>query len=149
MHDPTKVLLGSNYSSDKVISDYNVDPATFVAGLAVRQSSVEGVVALAKATGMLVGVSLGKSLSNHKKTSVLRAGLQVPIILTDDEDDYAYVIVGAKVSVDDVTGKANIDDTVDVTTTITDATYASGPLTGIAEDGTEVMVALIDMPGGL
>ena len=68
---------------------------------------------------------------------------------TDDEDDYAYVVKGASVYVDDVTGKANIVDTGDVTTTVTNAIYVSGPLDGINEAGQTVKVALIDMPGGL
>ena len=148
-HDASKVLLGTTQSSDRVSSDYNSDPATFVAGLAVRQSSTAEGLVLAKASGQLVGVSLGKSLSNHKKTTVCRAGLRVPILLTDDEADYAYVVPGALVWVDDVTGKANVEDDGDVTTTVTQAVYASAALDGIAEDGSSVKVALIDMPGGL
>ncbi len=78
MHDATKVLLGSSLSSAKDISTFNSDPATFLAGLAVRVASTGGL-SLAKAAGMWAGVSLGKSLSDHKKTSVLRTGESVPM----------------------------------------------------------------------
>lgn len=147
-HDPTKVLLGTTQSSAKDISNYDSDPATYVAGLAVRLAST-GLLALTKASGMLVGISLGRSLSDTKKTAVAKKGELIPIQLTDDEADYAYVVIGQKVYVDDVSGKANIVDDGNVTTTITDATYVSLPIDGIAEDGTTVKVAMIDMPGGL
>lgn len=148
MHNASQVLLGATPSSVKSISRFDSDPATFVAGTAVRAASGGGLTTT-KASGFLCGISLGKSLSDTKKTAVARTGLAVPILLTDDSNSYAYVVKGAKVYVDDVTGKANIVDTGDVTTTITDAVYASGVLDGIAEDGSIVKVALVDMPGGL
>lgn len=147
-HDPNKVVMGSVGSSAKDVSNFDSDPATFVAGLAVRLAST-GALVLAKASGMLQGISLGRSLANTKHTAVARTGSMVPIQLTDDEADYAYVVIGDKVYVDDVSGKANIVDDGDVTTTITDAVYVSLPLDGIAEDGTTVKVAYVDMPGGL
>ena len=148
MHDPTKQLLGATNSSAKEVSQHAVDPASFVAGTAVRQKS-DGLLSVTKADGMLIGISLGKSLSDTKKTAVARTGSEIPILLTDDSDDYSYVVLGAKVYVDDVTGLANIPDDGEVTTTITDAVYVSGPLDGIAEDGSTVKVALVDIPGGL
>jgi hypothetical protein len=78
MHDASKVLLGQNLSSAKEISCFNSDPATFLAGLAVSLGSDSGL-SLLKSAGMRVGVSLGKSLSDSKKTSVLRSGESVPI----------------------------------------------------------------------
>ncbi len=148
MHNASQVLLGSTKSSIKAVSKFDSNPASFVAGTAVRVSST-GALSVTKAAGILAGISLGKSLSDTTKTAVCRTGLAVPILLTDDEDDYAYVVIGAKVYVDDVTGLANIVDTGDVTTTITDAVYASGVLDGINEAGELVKVALVDMPGGL
>lgn len=154
MHDPTKVLLGTTQSSAKDIAVYNNDPASFPAGLAVRLAST-GLLALAKASGMFVGISLGKSLSDTKKTAVVRTGDLVPIQLTNAESDpeepadYDYVVIGEKVWVDDVTGMANIEDDGDVTTTITDAVYVSGVLDGTNEAGEVVKVALVSMPGGL
>jgi hypothetical protein len=57
-----------------------------------------------------------------------------------------YVTIGSKVYISDSSGKA--DDSNEVTT-ISDATYVSGVLSGIQEDGTEAACALVDMPGGL
>lgn len=57
-----------------------------------------------------------------------------------------YVAIGSKAYFSDTTGKA---DDPNSEATISDATYVSGVLTGIQEDGTEVACALVDMPGGL
>lgn len=66
--------------------------------------------------------------------------------LEDGGDAPDYVVKGAKVYFSDTTGKAD-DGNSDAT--ISDAVYVSGVLTGIAEDGSEVYAALVDMPGGL
>lgn len=78
MHDATKVLLGSTQSSAKEISVHAVDPASFPAGLAVSMAST-GLPSLLKSAGMRMGVSMGRSLSDHKKTAVLRIGERVPM----------------------------------------------------------------------
>lgn len=82
MHDATKVLMGSTVMSKGPVTCFNSDPATFLAGLAVRQSSTVGELILAKASGSWAGVSLGKSLSDTTKTDVLRTGLGVPMLAT-------------------------------------------------------------------
>lgn len=87
MHDATKVLLGSTQSSDKDVSAYPSDPASFPAGLAVRLGSTGGL-SLSSGDGSLVGVSLGKSLSDHKKTAVVRSGNRVPLQLPG----WAYLV---------------------------------------------------------
>lgn len=266
-HDATKVKLGSTGSSAKDISSFDSDPASYPAGLAVSMNS-SGALSVLKSAGRRVGVSLGKSLSDHKKTAVVRTGESVPVRLdaeeasgvvtitsyanlvsgTDDvvtvgataftaqagaatlgqatfqaatsndatatslaaqinahatagalvfasaagavvtiyakaggvagndivlsytdndtnvgatisgvtdgklsggSADYSeidYVAIGAKVYFNDTTGKADssLNDT-----TVSDAVYVSGVLTGIDEDGNSVPCALIDMPGGL
>ncbi len=81
MQDATKVLLGTTRSSSKQGSEvFASDPATYLAGLAVRRANT-GLLSLAKAAGGWAGVSLGKSLSDHKKTTVLKAGEQVPMLV--------------------------------------------------------------------
>jgi hypothetical protein len=91
-HDPTKFLLGVTGSSDKPgTTVYQSDPATFLAGLAVRIGS-DGLLTLTKGTNQWAGISLGASLSDTKKTSVLRAGSAVPIRLAN-ERAYATVTV--------------------------------------------------------
>lgn len=80
-HDATKMLLGATQSSDKPgTTVYASDPATFIAGLGVRLGS-GGLLTVAKGSNKWVGISLGRSLSDHKKTSVLRAGSRVPVLL--------------------------------------------------------------------
>lgn len=147
-HDPTKIKLGGVDYSGAEITNHDGDPETFEAGLAVRQKS-DGKLTLAKADGLHLGISLGVSLSDAKRTSVARTGYRVPIQLTDDSNSYAYVVKGAKVYIDDATGKANIVDDGNVTTTISDGMYVSGVMDGVKPDGTLVKVALVDMPGGL
>lgn len=87
MHDATKVLMGSTQSSDKDVSTFPSDPASFPAGRAVRETSA-GALSLSSGAGALVGVSLGKSLSDHKKTAVVRTGNRVPLELPG----YAYLV---------------------------------------------------------
>jgi len=78
MHDASKVLLGVVKSSDRHSTQYAADPATYIAGLACRLKS-DGALSLLKADGGWVGVSLGKSLSDTKQTSVCREGQGVPL----------------------------------------------------------------------
>jgi len=263
-HDATKQLMGATNSSSKQGTEvFASDPATYLAGLAVRRAST-GLLSLTKSAGGWCGISLGKSLSDHKKTTVLMAGEQVPVLLemapargvvtitsyanlvvtsgdtlkvgattfiaqsssvshggatfraatgnnetaasladqinyhatagalfvataagavvtitaknnatvgstvdlvytdthsadiglTVDDitltgggvDDADFVVIGSNVYFSDTTGKA---DDPNSASTISNAVYVSGVLTGIAEDGSEVACALVDMPGGL
>ncbi len=263
-HDASKVLLGSTTTSSKDgIEFYASSPITFPAGTAVRRTNAN-VLSVAKAAGGYLGVSLGRSLSDTLKTSIVKAGLGIPILLeaqpargivtitsyadlvdtandtlqvgattftfktsasTSTEvlcaasgssnsvvaaalvvkinahttagalfvasnvngvvtitaknnatvgstvalvyvdsspttvglttDDVTltgggagadYVTIGQPVYISDTTGKA---DDPNSASTITNAFYSSEVLTGIAEDGSEVSVALIDMIGGL
>lgn len=261
-HDASKVLLGTTQSSDRPSSEtFSSDPATFLAGLAVRRNS-SGLLSVTKADGLFCGISLGRSLSDTKKTTVLKSGLRVPVLvsrqpargivtitsyanlvsgtddsitvgatvftaqagaatpgqttfqaatgnnetatslaaqinahatagalvkataagavvtltaisnaagadtialaytdndtnigatvsgatLTDSDDSADFVTIGAKAYFSDETGMA---DDPNSNATISDATYVSGLMTGIGEDGVEVSVALVDMPGGL
>lgn len=260
-HDTTKVAMGSTYSNDKAISEYSGSPATFPAGVAVRQKS-DNTLSVTLADGQLLGVSLGKSLSDTDKVAVCRFGKKVPVLLeakpaygeveitsyanlvsgTDDSvtvgatefvaqvgaatlgqatfqaatsnnatatslaaqinahatagalveavangavveirakanttagnsialaytdndtnvgatvsaatlegggDAPDYVVIGAKVYFSDTTGKA---DHANSDSTVSDAVYVSGVLTGTDEGGNEVYAALVDMVGGL
>lgn len=137
-HDASKVLLGQTPSSAKEVDNLAGNPATFLAGLCVHLKS-DGTLSLASADGSKLGISLGKDLSDTQRVAICRKGLSVPILLTD-----AFTpTVGAQVQISTTTGKAVSSGTA------VNASYASGVLTGIAEDGSEVNVALIDMPGGL
>lgn len=265
MHDATKVLMGVPLSNEREVENFNSDPASFLAGRAVSRNSA-GVLSLLASAGMRVGISLGRSQSDSKKTAVCRDGLRVPVRLalkrargtitissyanlvsgTDDAitingtaftaqagaatpgdatfqaatsnnataaslaaqinahatigalvrasasaavvtiaaiapgaaanaitlaytdndtnvgasvsgatlsggsdtaGDVDFVTLGAKVYFDDITGDAT--DGALPGSTISDAVYASGELTGINEDSSEVPAALVDMQGGL
>lgn len=138
MHDPTKVLLGNVQSSVKEVSNRN---GSIAAGLAVRLAST-GALSLAKTDGSLLGISLGKDLSNIGRTAICVKGLKVPIHLTD-----AFTpVIGAQVNISDTTGKAG---TAGAGFTAVNAKYVSGVLSGLGEDGVAVNVALIDFEGGL
>lgn len=63
--------------------------------------------------------------------------------LSGGADAYAWLVPGAIVKTDDVTGEGSSDGDP------TSATYLTGPLTGIYPDGSTVWVACIDMGGGL
>lgn len=138
-HDASKVLMGSSRSSVKEIDNRK---GTIAAGLAVRLKS-DDTISVALADGNLLGISAGKSLSDTARTAIFRKGLAVPVKLAS-----AFTpTIGAQVAISDTTGEAKAytgsgDSYVN-------ATYASGVLTGVFEDGTEANVALIDFPGGL
>lgn len=79
LHDPNKVLLGTNLSSSRVLSSHAADPASFPAGLAVRRSSSDGLQLDDDDTASLIGISAGRDLSDTERTSVFRKGLKVPL----------------------------------------------------------------------
>jgi hypothetical protein len=66
---------------------------------------------------------------------------------SDTVSDIAYVAIGAKMYINDVSGKADMN--ISGFTTVSDAVYQSLELTGIDESGNEVAAVLVDMPGGL
>jgi hypothetical protein len=266
--DTTKVVMAGTLSSAKEVSCHDVDPADFPAGSCVSMAST-GLPSLLKSAGMRIGVSRGRSLSDHKKTDVLRTGLRVPVLAhlkrasgtvtitnianlvagtddtitvgataftatdgavtpgqatfdartgtsnaatslaaqinahatantlvfaiasgsvvsiyaqdegeagnesialtyeqlgtgdgatiagvvddelaggSDDPADIDYATVGAKMYINDTTGKADVAHNA---STVSDAVYVDGPKTGIAEDASEVAAVVVDMQGGL
>ena len=78
-HDTSKCVMGAPQVSGWVATDHAGAPATYLAGLAVRQG--ESALSLLKTAGSWIGVSLGKSLSSHDKTSILRTGRRVPMLI--------------------------------------------------------------------
>lgn len=140
MHDATKVQMGATKSSFK-----NVDnkKGSIAAGLIVRLKS-DDTISIAAADGSPLGISIGKDLSEIGRTAIVRKGTGVPIHLTDSFTP----VIGAQVHISDTTGKAGA---AGAGFTGMNATYVSGALTMVAEDGTETaaVAALVDMPGGL
>ena len=141
LHNANKVLMGSTRSSYKEVSNHI---GSIEAGKVVRLKS-DDTLSLAKADGELLGVSLGKDLSDIGRTAIVRKGLGVPMLLTAAFNP----TVGAAVHISDTTGLAIA---AGAGATQVNATYVTGRLTvgGIGEDGTEGKgVAIIDFPGGL
>lgn len=137
-HDATKVVLGSTRSSFRHVDN---KAGTIKAGVVARQKS-DGALSVAKADGDILGVSLGKDLSNIDRTAICRSGLGIPVLLTEGFTP----ILGAQVHINDTTGLA---DASGAGKTGVNAIYASGKLTGVQEDLTNADCALIDAPGGL
>ncbi len=80
MQDADKVVMGATHSNvKKGVECYAVDPASFPAGVCVSLGS-DGLPSLLASAGMRIGVSLGKSLSDTSRTSILNAGLRVPVL---------------------------------------------------------------------
>ncbi len=119
-HDATKVILGSHGSSDLVASCEDSDPASFPAGRAVRRIATTGKLSLSSGDGSLIGVSLGESLSDTKKTSVARVGNRIPIelsgfaSLTKDELTF-FKKRDVVVAIEFVTGGTASEEAVTVT----------------------------------
>lgn len=137
-HDATKVLLGTTRSNIKEVINKK---GTLEAGLIVRLKS-DGTISKAAADGSPIGISLGKDMSDAGRTAIAIEGNEVPVLLTDGFTP----TIGSQVAIDDVTGMAKAAGTG---VTGMNATYLTGELTGVAEDGTEKRAALISMPGGL
>ena len=149
MHNPDHALMGTTGSNARVVSTHK---GTIEAGLVCRQKS-DGTVTVAKSDGGILGVSLGKDLSDIGFMNICRKGLKVPVKLATGFNPS----VGAAVAINDTTGEARAyTGTGD---SYVNAVYASGRLGGsgvtggIAEGATTdtgtVGVALIDFPGGL
>lgn len=107
MHDASKVLLGASRSTDREITCEAADPASFPAGLAVRRASSVGGLSLS--SGQLIGVSMGRDLSDTAKTAVARTGLQIPLkvfanaVLVEGDLTFTAVtpgVVGEEISIE-------------------------------------------------
>lgn len=142
-HDATKIPMGTTKSSDRTVDNRRGEAATFKAGLQVRLKSDE-TLSLVSTDGLPLGVSLGRDMSGIGRTAICRRGLGVPVRLAA-----SFVpVIGAQVHFSNTTGEAMASG---AGATGSNATYISGALTLVEEDGTEVAarVAYVDMPGGL
>lgn len=140
-HSASKVLMGN---IDQTFKHVESKAGNIAAGTIVRLKN-DGTISVAKADGAPLGISLGKDLSDAGFTSYAMSGTRVPILLTA-----AFTpTVGAQVNISDTTGLAIASG---AGATGVNATYLTGKLTAIKEDGTEDATngcALIHMPGGL
>ena len=141
-HDASKIQMGTTQSNHREVMHRK---GSIAAGKVVRLKS-DGTISVAKADGEILGLSLGKDLSNTDRTAYVNDGLAVPVAL---KSGFTNPTIGAQVAIDDVTGEA-----VAYTgsgNTYVNAKYVSGAKTAVAEDGTETAngAAYIDMQGGL
>ncbi len=113
------------------------------AGALVKATAALGVVTLTAKSNSTSGDTIALS---YEQLGTGDGATVSGATLTDSDDTPDYVTLGSKVYFSDTTGKA---DDPNSGATISDAVYASGLLSGYDEDGTAVLAALIDMPGGL
>jgi hypothetical protein len=136
MHS-SKVYLGNTTSSFKEIDNR---AGVVGAGLAVYLHS-DNTIDTTAASGALLGLSVGKSLSDTSRTAICRKGLSVPILLSNG----LTPVIGTQVQISTTTGKAVASGTA------VNAVYRSAVLACVDENGDAVAdgAALIDFQGGL
>ncbi len=141
-----KILLGDVPHSGKEITNHS---GVIDAGLVVRLKS-DDTITTAKSDGAILGVSVGRDLSNTARTAICRKGLRVPVLLASG---FTTPVIGAQVAINDTTGEARAyTGTGD---SYVNAVYSSGLVSAIKEDiamnGIIVLhdCAFIDFPGGL
>ena len=144
-HNANQALMGATKTSAKEVSNFpTVSGSTVEAGLAcILESS--GKISLDTSEGQLVGISLGKDLSDTGVTAVCRKGIGVLVKLKSGFTP----TIGAAVAIENDTGLARAytgsgDRYVN-------AVYSSSKLSAsaIGEDGVNKDAAYIDFPGGL
>lgn len=143
MHESNTVYMGITTSNIKAVDNKAGAVATFKAGVACRLKS-DDTLSLAKADGELLGISLGRSLSDTQRVAICRKGLGVPILLTNGFTP----TIGAQVNISDTTGLAGA---AGAGFTAVNAVYVSSTLTAYDEDQAAIAdgAALIDFAGGL
>jgi hypothetical protein len=121
------------------------------AGAAVYAVASAAVVTLhAIVEGVGTGHDVAVVYNNlHGSAGIVLSGLDDGKLTggSDDVDDIAYIVKGAKMYINRTTGKADI--AMSGFSTVSDAMYVDGPKTGIKEDGTECAACVVDMQGGL
>lgn len=139
-HDVSKVLMGATQSS---IRDVRSVKGSVAAGLALHINVSTKVASAAAAGAVLVGVSLGRDLSNAGFSAYAERGNKVPIQLgtaftPTQGDDVWY---------DNTSGKAVASNgSIEVVALNAKFSFVEGSAkkSGIQEDGTLVDVAYID-----
>ena len=139
-HSATTVYMGSHGSNIIQSDNLAASASTFKAGVCGHLKS-DGTVSLALSDGSKIGISLGRSLSDHARVTFARRGTKVPILLANGFTP----TVGAQVQISTTTGLAVASGTA------VNAFYRTSTLTAYDEDGVAITdgAALIDFPGGL
>ncbi len=144
-----QVLCAASGSTNSVVAAALVAKinAHSVAGTLFIATAVGAVVTITAKVNSTAGSAIDCVYTDGGTDTIGLTVADDAIVFVGGADTAAdYVAIGSKVYFSDVTGKA---DDANSLSTISDAVYVSGVLTGIQEDGTEVAVALVDMQGGL
>lgn len=150
--DETLTFKASASTEDDVQAETSNDVTAGNLADAINAHSVLGTLFKAVAVGAVVTVTaLDNDLDGADIDVTYSANTSVGLTLDDvtftgGGGTPDYVVVGQPVYISDTTGK--VDDP-DSESTVSNATFASGVLTGVQEDGTEAWAVLVDMPGGL
>lgn len=139
----TDVLCAASASTNDVVAAALAAAinANATSGALFKATAVGAVVTIVAYNIATDGESIDLVYTDNHATSI---GLTVDAITFTGGDD--FVVIGKNVYFDDATGKAGPSDE---TTTISNAIYASGILTGIQEDGTNAYAVYVNMVGGL
>lgn len=150
--DETLTFKASASTEDEVAAATNNNTTATALAAKISNHSVLGLHFIASAVGAVVTVTARDNEVDGADVDVTYVD-NSSVGLTLDDATFTgggaspdFIVLGAKVYVSDTSGKA--DDAAS-DSTISDAVYVSGLLTGIDEDGAEVSAVLVDMPGGL
>lgn len=141
-----QAATGNNQTAASLAAQIN---AHATAGALVYAKASSAVVTLYARAGGTAGNDIAVSYTdNDSNVGVTLSGLSGGKLSggSDTFSDINYVTKGAKAYFNDTLGLADFST---VETTISDAVYVSGVLTGIDEDGNSVPCALVDMQGGM
>ncbi len=135
-----QAATGNNETAASLAAQIN---AHATAGALVKATAVAATVTLTALSNSTSGDTIALAYTDND-TNV---GATVDgATLTDSDDTADWIVKGGYAYFSDTTGKA---DDPNSGATVSNAIYVSGLITGIAEDGTEVSAALVDMAGGL
>ncbi len=136
-------VTNNNTTAANLVAKIN---AHSVAGLAFKAYATNAVVTITAIDNTVAGSSLDCVYTDNGTSTVGLTVADDAIVFEGGNGVPDYVSIASKAYISDTTGKA--EDPYSGST-ISDAIYVSGVLTGIKEDGTEAYCALVDMPGGL
>ncbi len=137
-------VTNNNTTAANLVTKIN---AHSVAGTLFKATASNAIVTITAKDNATAGADIDCVYTDNGSSTIgLTVAADAITFVGGDDTAPDYVAIGSKVYFSDVTGKA---DDANSASTISDAVYVSGVLSGIQEDGTEVPCALVDMVGGL
>lgn len=144
-----RAATGNNETATSLAAQINAHATASTLVYAVANSAVVTLYSIVEGAGTGNDVALAYT-DNDTNVGITLAGLSGGKLSggTNTVSSIAYAVKGAKMYINNTTGKADI--AMSGFSTISDASYsAAGPVTGISEDASLVGAAIVDMPGGL